>query len=301
MIGTRASLLLVPLLFGSACGVSKSDPTAALAECGDPDAIDESTLIAWDFKESAHEMLVCGQLSAQLQASLINGAATLLADPKSAPEAFTYADGAFIVEQDNVTMTVSLACGSLTIGCDEGEEVDADPFLADSYLVGATATEGDTGTLIIEFERPGPLVGLLGQGRNPSSPLRLNATDLGVFISNISRLRANTVVDFADQVEQTSVVYSLRTGRIDIQDIHDGKPMPFELKDASATRGEQTMTPITWEAEVLEHGVDGLIEMEVRGGEVEYLVRYLYTADVAEPEIEMECLDEALTDDSSAD
>jgi len=292
MISTRDSFVLVPLLFGAACGVSKSDPTDALAECGDPDAVDESTLIAWDFKDSAHEMLVCGQLSAQLQVSLFNAAATLLADPKSAPEAFTYADGAFVVEQENVTMTVALACGALTIGCDEGEEVRADPFLADSYLVGA---------LIIEFERPGPLVGLLGQGRNPSSPLRLNATDLGVFISNISRLRANTVVDFADQVEQTTVTYSLRSGRIDIKDIRDGDPIPFELKEASATRGAQTMTPITWEAEVLEHGVDGLIEMEVRGGEVEYLVRYLYTADVAEPEIEMECLDEALTDDSSAD
>ena len=96
---TRLLLSTVLVTSLAACGSSKSDPTNALEECADPGEIDEATLIAWDFEQSIHEMVQCGNLGAQLNQSLYQAAATLLMNPTQAPEAFSYSDGKFRVEQ----------------------------------------------------------------------------------------------------------------------------------------------------------------------------------------------------------
>ncbi len=294
-----AALLGALALGAGGCAGGKSDPTDALQECGDASAISEDTLIAYDFKQSAHEMIVCGGLSNQLTSSLYRAAGSLLTDPAGAPEAFSFEDGRFVVRQDDVTMTVALACGDFSIGCSEGDSIAADPFQLDSYLVGAQEPEQDGGKLVIHFDEPGPLAGLLGQGRNPSSPLRLGVGDLASFENTITRLRANTVIDLATEEEDTTVIYSVRTGRIDIKELRDGTPADLDLREASAVRGDQTMTPLLWDIQNTPDGIQGRIEMEVRGGEVEYTVSYDYTAGTSEPFIEMACLESDDADDET--
>lgn len=292
-------LLLLSLTL-AACASGKGNPEDSLDECGTPDEISEDTLIAYDFKQSAHEMVVCGGLSNQLTNSLYRAAGSLLSNPKDAPDAFSYEDGAFVVHQDDVTMKVTLACGDLSIGCGEGDTIDADPFSLDSYLVGAQEPELDGTTLVIRFDSPGPLAKLLGQGNRPSSPVRLNVADLASFENTITRLRANTVIDLETTIEDTTVIYSLRTGRVPIKDIRNGEPTEFELRDANALRDVQTMTPLVWDIVNLPDGIEGVIEMEVTGGSVEYLVNYTYLQAGSEPTIEFECLaaeDETITDD----
>ena len=145
----RPPLVVFSMAALSACGSNKADPAGALQECAEPGEIDEATLIAWDFEQSMHEMVQCGNLSAQLNRSLHEAAHTLLLDPARAPEAFSYRDGKFRVEQDDVSMTMTLTCGALSLGCTEGDVIEADPFLVESYLTGAQPEQFDGATLVI--------------------------------------------------------------------------------------------------------------------------------------------------------
>lgn len=287
----RPSLLAVFVLSSIGCGSgSKSDPSDALAACGEPQEISEDTLIAWDFEQSIHEMVQCGNLSNQLSASLYQAAATLLFNPAQAPDAFSFVDGRFQVSQDDVTMTVTVTCGALSVGCSEGDVIGSDPFLIESYLIGAEPEEFDGATLVIPFDEPGPLVKLLGLGANPSSPARISGPELAVFVNTIQRLRVNTVIDLDTPVNDSTVTYSLKSGRVDLEAMKDGEPWPYELKDASATRALQTASPTTWDIEFVDGGLDGTIELEVLGGDVEYTVSYTYGPASMTPAVEMECI-----------
>jgi hypothetical protein len=49
------------------------------------------------------------------------------------------------------------------------------------------------------------------------------------------------------------------------------------------------MEPELWDVEVLEHGMTGVIQMLVTGGDFNYAVTYTYSESDSEPVIEMEC------------
>ncbi len=282
--------LLLPV-FACNSGAGKSEPSDALLECAAPNEIDEATLIAWDFEEGVTEMLICGQLSSQLQNALFDSAASLLANPTSAPDAFSFEDGKFRVEQGGAAMTLTVVCGDLSIGCSEGDTIDHDPFDIQSYLAGATSGDFDGPTLWIDYDEPGPLVKLLGLGANPDNPVRLNAAELAVFVNNVQQFRVNTAIEFDQEIESSTITYRVKTGRVDISDTHDGIFSDVEVLDAAATRGDQVMTPVTWDVELGDHALDGVIEMEVTGATPEYLVRYNYGPASSEPYVEMECIE----------
>ncbi len=280
---------LLVLGFGVGCGgLGEKDPTEELEACADESVIDEQTLIAWDFKQSAHEMLVCGQLSMQLQTSLFEAAESLLTDPKGAPDAFTWSEDSFLVETEDVVMEVALSCGD-GVGCPSGERLTADPFLLDSYVQSGSTSLLDSGAVELTFEAPGPLVRMLGHGANPESPLRLTATELASFAFTIQNLQANTVIHLNTQEEDTTVVYDLKTGRAPLYELALFPSQSYELLEASATRGAQVMEPELWDVEVLEHGMTGVIQMLVTGGDFDYAVTYTYSESDSEPVIEMEC------------
>ncbi len=285
------NLLIAPLVIALvACGSNKSDPTSALDECAAPGEIDEATLIAWDFEQSIHEMVQCGNLGAQLNQSLYQAAATLLMNPTRAPEAFSYSDGKFRVEQADVTMTMTLTCGALSVGCSEGDAIDADPFLVESYLIGAQPEAFDGATLVIPYDEPGPLVKLLGKGANPANPIRISAAELGVFVHNIHQMRVNTVIDLDTSVHDSTVTYSLKTGRIDLQELHETNEFDYELKSASASRFDQTADPTLWDITFVDGGLSGEMELEVLGGTPEYMVRYTYGPASMTPLVDMQCI-----------
>ena len=285
-------LRLCPLAFVAclSCGSSKPDPSDALQECAEPDEIDEGTLIAWDFKTSAREMLICSDLATQVHHALFRNAATLLSEPASAPDSVSFEDGKFRVDQDGTAMNLTVVCGDRSIGCTEGDVIAHNPFDIESYLRGATSGELDGATLRIEYDTPGPLVELLGVGSNPPNPVELSAAELAVFVNNIHQFRLNTVIEFDQQVESSTITYNLKTGRVDIKEVHEGTYMDLELVDASAVRGEQVMSPVIWNVKALEHALDGVIEMNVTGGSFDYLVRLTYGPAASEPFVEMECL-----------
>jgi hypothetical protein len=285
--------LLLPLMlaaFTVGCGANKSDATDALLECATPGEIDEATLIAWDFEQSIHEMVQCGNLSNQLSSSLYQSAATLLFNPAQAPEAFSYSDGKFRIEQDDVTMTLTLTCGPWSLGCPEGDTIDADPFLVESYLEGAEPEEFDGATLVIPYSQPGPLVKLLGKGANPPNPLRLTAAEVAVFVNTVQQLRVNTVIDLDTPVNDSTVTYSLKTGRVDLEVLQETGTFEYELKEASASRGDQTAEPTLWDVTFEDGALSGDIELEVLGGDVEYTVSFAYGPASMTPLVEFECL-----------
>ncbi|HCH64966.1 MAG: hypothetical protein CL927_04515 [Deltaproteobacteria bacterium] len=283
-----------------ACGSNKSDPAAALQECADPGDIDEATLIAWDFEQSMHEMIQCGNLSAQLNQSLHEAAHTLLLNPAQAPEAFSYSDGKFRVAQDDVSMTMTITCGAMSLGCTEGDVIAADPFLVESYLVGAQPEQFDGATLVIPYDAPGPLVRLLGQGANPPNPIRISAAELVVFGNNIQQLRVNTVVELDTLENDSTITYSVKTGRLDLKDLHADNEFAYELKEAAGTRGAQTADPIRWNVTFVDGGLLGDVELEVLGGVPEYTARFSYGPASMTPLVEMKCISAGESDDTAS-
>ena len=297
----RLPLAFVLVASAVACGSNKSDPTDALQECAEPGEIDEATLIAWDFEQSMHEMVQCGNLSAQLNQSLYEAAATLLMEPAQAPDAFSYSDGKFRVEQADVAMTMTLTCGTMSVGCSEGNVISADPFLVESYLVGAEPEQFDGATLVIPYDEPGPLVRLLGQGANPPNPIRISAAELAVFVNNIHQMRVNTVIDLDTEMNESIITYSLKTGRIDLKDLHADNEFDYELKSASGARGDQTADPTLWDITFVDGGLEGDVELEVLGGSPEYTVRFTYGPASMTPLVEMTCISPGVDADGASD
>ena len=78
--------------------------------------------------------------------------------------------------------------------------------------------------------------------------------------------------------------------------------VPVQVRLFLALGLSMALTPLLWDIQNTPDGIQGRIEMEVRGGEVEYTVSYDYTAGTSEPFIEMACLesddaeDETVTD-----
>ena len=76
------------------------------------------------------------------------------------------------------TYDIIIVGGGVMGGSTAYHLISADPFLVESYLVGAEPEQFDGATLVIPYDEPGPLVRLLGQGANPPNPIRINLPPL---------------------------------------------------------------------------------------------------------------------------
>lgn len=287
--------LAMMAIFGLACGQTlPGEADIDVEQCSGNTDVDDATLITWEFKDSAHEMITCGSLTFQFLFALIETAETILTEPTSLPSAFSYADGLYTTTGTGVAMDLSFRYGPDTPGGTPGEIVPYNVFSLDSYLTGATSRE-ENDAVVIAFSEPGPLAALLGKGAAPQSPLTFNESDLAVIAANISSLKLKSVI-FVDDERTTSVItYEINNPAVFVTEALAGMQMSMELVNAATgARADlgQSLETTKWDVVYgdLAGTLDGTIEADVTGGPFDFRVVYEYLPTFVEPSISITCL-----------
>jgi len=278
-----------------ACGsTGPGEATIEVDECSDGADVDETTLIVWEFEESAHEMVTCGSLTFQFMRALIDTASTLLTNPAGLPEAFSYADGVYTTTGEGVAMDLTFRYGPDTPGGEAGETITANLFDLDSYLVDAVAVE-DGETIEVSFTEPGPLAPLLGHGAQPESPLVLTEADLAVLAASLASLKIKSTIYVDHEKVVSTITYEIKTPVAFVTDALLGMKLDMRQVDAaSGVRDDlgQEMETTTWEVTYgdLAGTLDGVIEADVRGGPFDFRVTYDYSPTARYPNVDITCL-----------
>lgn len=285
------------LLFGGislasvlACGTVPGTADVDVAECqGDAD-VDDTTFIVWDYEQSVHELITCGQLNMKLTQAVLTSFSTVLGDPSSLPEGWTYTDGAYTIQGQGVSMDIVFQYGPDTpIGQQDGD-ISYDLFDPATFLVNPV-TSRDNDTYIVSYDEPGPLAALLGQGSDPPNPIRLDPAALSAAQAILGGLKAKAVIHL-DDARTATVTYHLESPEQVITSLLFGQQIDYDMVDASAVRDDlgQQMTTTVWDITYNDalHGLMGSIEADVVGGPFDFHVVYTYTG--GDPAVEITCL-----------
>lgn len=287
------TLLLVALMVGCT-DTAPGDAEVDVAECSGDNDVDDNTLIVWDFKESAHEMITCGGLTFQLIGALIDSAQAFMEDPNSLPSAFSYDSGLYHTAGTGVAMDLWFLAGSGSPVGTAGEPIDVNLFDPDSFFVGMDLTDNGDNTVTLTFDEPGPLAALLGRGDNPDSPQLLTDADAAVLSTNLLTLELAGSV-FVDDVRTVSTIsYELSNPAQALSETLSGMRLDMRQVSASGARedlGQDLSTPV-WDVEYgdIAGTLDGTIELDVVDGPFDFhaLLEY-YPIDI-EPAITITCL-----------
>jgi len=175
-----------------------------------------------------------------------------------------------------------------------GEPLAADPFQADSYLLGAQATE-QGGSITLTFDDVGPLVSLLGQGAAPESPLTLTQDDLLEIVERYGGMKADAVIHVDDEVDTSTITYDVESPAMFVRDMLLSAPMDLDMVSATGARQDlgQDMATLAWDVQYVDasNALDGVIEVEVVGGAFDFHVRYDYLPVDPWPVITITCLE----------
>lgn len=264
--------------------------------------INDTLAIASAFKQSCHEMIVCGGLSASFSTSLINVLINSASGDPTQPSGFifdgqgTYAAG--------TQMVISLHLGADTSFGKKGDVITFDVFDINNYFTGAVIkatasidTSGNTKTSIgIEFQNPGPGVELLGLGPSPKSPLTVDFDAIAAAVGKIQMTNIVTVDDTqGDEATASHIVYKLNSPPVEIGSIFNGGSLPMELVETSGSRTStgQTITVTDW-AMIYQSGssgtMDGSIHFDVKGGGAfPYSATFTYPHRKA-PDVSLACI-----------
>lgn len=288
-LGVAAALLL-------AC-TGAPDPTGAtidVDDCAGNADIDDTVRVAFDFEDSAHEMVVCGAITFQFLAAVLDTAFTFAEGNSDLEDRFGFDAGTYLVEGAGVSMGLTLLYGATTPGGEAGAPLPANVFAADSWLVGAnTSTSGDD--LVVEFEEPGPLAPLLGQGASPSSPLTLTPTDLEDLFFTLTALQLEGVILVDDDRGDVAFTYEIDNPRAALGALASERTLEMDLVGATGERPglSQQVSTTTWDLTYVDgvsSALQGSVTLEVTGGPFGFQAEYLYLLADPDPSITITCL-----------
>jgi hypothetical protein len=272
-----------------------SDPAhPGLEGCAVGD-VDATLEVAAAFRDSCHEMVICGGLSTQFSGGLVQVLVNAAAGTTGHPAGFEYAgEGRY---RSGDTMLVTLHLPQATSFGRAGELIEFDLFDPNNYFVSATIEAsasidltGETRTsLSIAFTEVGPAIELLGLGPRPASPITIDAEAIASTLGGIE-MRQNIVVDDV-QPDGTHVRYELASAGVPLGSLLEGGGvLPMELVNVDAVRpitGE-TLRVIDWGMQYTAGStgtLDGTITFAVEGGAFPYTATFVYphrrTPDVA--------------------
>lgn len=247
----------------------------------------EATLeVSRAFRDSCHEMVVCGGLSASFSTALIQVLANAAAGTTTHPSGFEYeGEGRY---RSGDTMVVALHLPTATSFGPAGSVIPFDLFDPASYFVSATIeasasvdlTGETTTTLSIHFEEVGPAIELLGLGPNPASPITIDTEGLVASLGSIE-MRSHIVVD-DEQPDGTHVRYELASEGVRLGALLEGGgALPMELVNVDAVRPAtgETLTVLDWGMQYTAGStgtLDGTIRFAVDGGAFPYEATFVY-------------------------
>lgn len=279
-----------PGLEACASSVSSSDLADALQ-------------IASDFKESCHELVVCGGLVTSLGSAVVNillnaalggGGASLTYKGNG-----VYVTGAGQTGGMGTVMEVTTMLGADTSFGKKGDVIAFDITNINSYFTGvkvtATASINTSGVstynLGVAFTGLGPGVELLGLGANPQSPLTVSSDKISAALGQIL---IKTHVHQADMQGKSLFNYDIDGPTQSLSSALSGDAVPFNLTGVMGGRADlmQTIAIKTWQINYLDTGhsgfMNGTIAFGVSGGKLPYTVTFHYP-NRKEPDVSLAC------------
>jgi hypothetical protein len=242
--------------------------------------VEDNLEIARDFKESCHELVVCGGLAAQASVSIQGLFLNVALGKLTGSGNFTYVGAGKYKTNNTLTgtsMDLTFALGFDTSFGKKGDPIPFDLFSVDSYFKGAQITasafvntKGESGySLGFGFTGVGPAVELLGLGAQPASPLKVDSKAISDSLGQIL-LSAKVHVD--DTQGHAHFVYDLTAPPAPMGPMSGGTPLPMNLDGVTGARADlgQTMTVSKWDIRFLNTSasgfMDGTIAFDIKGG-----------------------------------
>lgn len=268
--------------------------------------VDDTVEISFDFESSAHEMVVCGGLVANIVFSLVSGFIDLAQDPEAStlPEQYQYdGEGNYLVDVDtfnDLTMEVRFFLAKDFSFGEAGDLVTENLFDLSTYLVNPRAQvsaeiDGWDVELDIEIthDGPGPLVELLGLGDDPPNPIHLDENDIAFIQEQLSSLELEATIQFADHPGVSTIRYDVESPRMLASSVLSGAPLQLGMLSADGWRDDlgQTLTVHTWTVEYVDGAVgalDGDIGFSVEGDRFDFDATMSYERSNT-PEIAIRC------------
>jgi hypothetical protein len=263
--------------------------------------LDNALEIANGFKQSCHELIVCGGLSASFSTAVI-GVVINAATGTKAGGGFTFdATGTYTTKPSDVTgtsMDLQLFLAADTSFGKAGDLVKFNLLSIDSYFLGATLeakasidTTGKTqSSLTITFTGKGPAFELLGLG-DLQSPIKVDAAKIS---EALGKIQIATKVHVDDKQGRSSFRYDLDSPKMSLGAIVGGEPLPMTLSTVTGGRADtgQTMKVTKWEIRYLDTSaggyLDGTIGVSIAGGGFPYGVTFEYPRR-KDPDVSLRC------------
>ena len=252
--------------------------------------------IAKSFRQSCHELVVCGGLAAQMSAGVVTLVLNAALGAATGSGGFVF-DGKGVYRTNTsgsgTGMDITLRLPADTSFGKKGDIIAFDLLKLDSYFKGSPKlsakgsidTTGKTKYKIeATFGEPGPAYELLGlgaatTGSGPAS-VSFDAEKLQAAIGAIL-MTASTHVD--DKQGKSLFVYDLTSkAEVTLAQFSAGTPLDMSLVGVNGTRADkgQTLAITKWEVRYLDTSgsgyLDGTIAFDVKGGPFPYGVTFEY-------------------------
>jgi hypothetical protein len=250
--------------------------------------VDDALEIASDFKESCHELIVCGGLATNLGSAIVS--ILLNAALGGGSVQFTYmGNGTYQTGNagPGTTMTIQTFLGFDTSFGKKGDVINFDITDITNYFTGAKVvatasfnTKGESHySLGVTFDHVGPAVELLGLGATPASPLTVDADKIN---ATLGQIQVHTKIHVDDKQGHSIFTYDVDTPTQSLSSALSGDPMGYSLVGVTGSRMDttQTLTITKWQINYLDTGasgyMDGTIGFSIKGGKFDYSSTFVY-------------------------
>lgn len=254
--------------------------------------------IARDFKDSCHEMVICGGLSAAFTLTLVEVLVNAASGSSTEPSGFVYVGQGRYAAGTQMEITLKLAKDT-SFG-KAGEVIDFDLFNVANYFTSAELeakasinTNGEAKTsLSIAFQGTAKGFELLGLEAGADGTIQ---TDLATISKNLgASILVETKILMSDERETSTIVYELESPATLLSSYLESGPMDMQLVKVagSASATGQTISIKNWamqfKASSSSGTLDGTIEFAIKGGAFDYLATFTYPHR-KEPDVALGC------------
>jgi hypothetical protein len=257
--------------------------------------IDNNVELALDLRESLHEMVVCGGLTATLAGSVIGVLIDAIQGNTTDPGGFTFdGKGGYTSDQ----MDVQFFLGADTSFGKAGELITFNVFDASNYVTGISGevkasvdlSGNATTSATLSFMGTGQGVELLGLGKSPASPIKL---DTNALLNSIGKIQIESKIHVDDTQAHGKVNYQMKMDKVALSKVVNGYQQTIDLLALSGGRADLNQTAkidaftITF-GDVGNHSLTGTVHASISGGTFPFDVLYSYPRR-AEPDVVLGC------------
>jgi hypothetical protein len=272
------------------------DPAPKLRGCARGDVSAELAIVN-DFRDSCHEMIICGGLNNQFGVSIVGVLLSAALGKKISVGKIEYKGNGTYVVGDVMVMTLVL--GRDTSWGKRGDVIPFNVLDVSSYFVKASLKAEayvDVGTgeartrLAASFESAGPGIELLGLGDGVESGVSFDFHEVARTLAG--GIEVSNVITVDDKKGDSHIAYKLQNPGMSFGELLGHAPQKMNLVDVSATRGKQNIEVTNWGMQFQPGSsgtLDGSIDFVVRGGAFDYVVRFNYPHR-KDPDISLRCL-----------